>query len=120
MEGITQKKVCSFHFKPEDFELNVLGTKRVALLNTAIPSVFTVPYDDEQPGMSTTSSAKRMCLEANSERTSTTNPPQLEPFRAPRPRLSGFSCSSRSRLLFLYELQLLITILWLVKVATNI
>ncbi|CAL8398064.1 unnamed protein product [Boreogadus saida] len=63
MEGITQKKVCSFHFKPEDFELNVLGTKRVALLNTAIPSVFTVPYDDEQPGMSTTSSAKRMCLE---------------------------------------------------------
>jgi hypothetical protein len=32
-------------------------------LNTAIPSVFTVPYDDEQPGMSTTSSAKRMCLE---------------------------------------------------------
>ena len=63
MEGIKLKKVCSFHFKPEDFKLNVLGTKRAALLNTAIPSVFTVPYDDEQPGMSTTSSAKRMCLE---------------------------------------------------------
>ena len=64
MEAVKQKKVCSLHFKenPEDFEFNVLGMKRAALLNTAIPSIFTFPYDDEPPGMSATSSATRICL----------------------------------------------------------
>ncbi|XP_065114772.1 uncharacterized protein [Paramisgurnus dabryanus] len=40
--------VCSLHFKPEDWELNVLGMKRNALKDTAIPSIFTFP-DDGQP-----------------------------------------------------------------------
>jgi hypothetical protein len=59
MEAVKQKKVCSVHFKPEDFKVNVLGMKRDALLNTAIPSIFAFPYNDEQPGMSATS----ICLE---------------------------------------------------------
>ncbi|XP_073720268.1 uncharacterized protein [Misgurnus anguillicaudatus] len=40
--------VCSRHFKLDDWELNVLGMKRTALKDTAIPSIFTFP-DDEQP-----------------------------------------------------------------------
>ena len=63
MEDVKQKKVCGLHFKPEDFEFNVLGMKRAALLNTAIPSIFTFPYDDKHPGMSATSTAKHIYLE---------------------------------------------------------
>ncbi|XP_039541085.1 uncharacterized protein LOC120488418 isoform X2 [Pimephales promelas] len=63
MEDLKNKKVCSLHFKKEDFELNVLGMKRVALLNTAIPSVFTFPEDEDQPEASGSSSAKRTRLE---------------------------------------------------------
>ncbi|CAL8319692.1 unnamed protein product [Arctogadus glacialis] len=62
IEAIKQQKVCSIHFKPEDFEFNALGMKRAALLNTAIPSIFTFPDQDEQPGTSGTSGGKRICL----------------------------------------------------------
>lgn len=62
-EYLKKLKVCSLHFKKEDFQLNVLGMKRVALLDSAIPSVFTFPEDDEQPGPSGLSSAKRIRLE---------------------------------------------------------
>nr|XP_055053060.1 uncharacterized protein LOC129438330 [Misgurnus anguillicaudatus] len=62
-EYLKKLKVCSLHFKKEDFQLNVLGMKRVALLDSAIPSVFTLPEDDEQPGPSGLSSAKRIRLE---------------------------------------------------------
>ncbi|XP_048112186.1 zinc finger protein 84-like isoform X2 [Alosa alosa] len=58
MKDLKNKMVCSLHFKKEHFELNVLGMKRVALLDTAIPSVFTFPNDCEQRATSGTSSAK--------------------------------------------------------------
>ena len=61
LEAVKQRKVCSLHFKPEDFEFNVLRKKRAALLNSAIPSIFTFPGDDEQP--SGTSRTKPICLE---------------------------------------------------------
>ncbi|KAK0137975.1 hypothetical protein N1851_025783 [Merluccius polli] len=64
MEALKHLRVCSLHFKPEDFERNVLGMKRDALLKTAIPSKFTILDDDEQPGTSGTSGAKRICLES--------------------------------------------------------
>ena len=52
-EDLMGKRVCSLHFNKEDFELNVLGMKRTALKDTAIPSVFTFPEEgDEQPGPS--------------------------------------------------------------------
>ena len=70
IEALKNLKVCSLHFKPEDFEPNPLGAKRPALVKTAIPAIFTLPDDDdEQPGTSGTSSAgsascaKRICLE---------------------------------------------------------
>ena len=59
MEALKKQKVCSLHFKPEDF--NVPGfMQRAALLNTAIPSIFTFPEHDKQPG---TISAEGICLE---------------------------------------------------------
>ncbi|KAK0155186.1 hypothetical protein N1851_002510 [Merluccius polli] len=73
IEALKNLKVCSLHFKPEDFEPNPLGAKRPALLKTAIPAIFTLPDDDdEEPGTSGTSSAgsascaKRICLECRS------------------------------------------------------
>ena len=61
LEAVKQQKVCSLHFKPEDFKYNVRGRKRAALLNSAIPSIFTFPGDDDQP--SGTSRAKPIILE---------------------------------------------------------
>jgi hypothetical protein len=59
MEAVKQK-VCSLHFKPDDFEFIVLGKKRAALLNTAIPPIFPFPYDDELHGVAANGSAKRI------------------------------------------------------------
>ncbi|XP_035863125.1 THAP domain-containing protein 1 A-like [Sander lucioperca] len=59
MEKMKNLRVCSRHFKLEDYEPNVLGMKRIALKDTAIPSIFTFP-DDEQPGPS---GSKRIRLE---------------------------------------------------------
>lgn len=67
LEALKNQTVCSLHFKLEDFEPNPLGLKRPALLKNAIPSVFSLPDDDDQkPGTSgttSTSSTKRICLE---------------------------------------------------------
>uniref|UniRef100_A0A8C4FDB7 THAP domain-containing protein 1 n=1 Tax=Dicentrarchus labrax TaxID=13489 RepID=A0A8C4FDB7_DICLA len=63
MENLKSLRICSLCFKNEDFELNVLGMKKIALLDTAIPSVFTFPDDAKQPGTSAPSSAKRIRLE---------------------------------------------------------
>ncbi len=55
METLKTHRICSLHFKQEDFEVNVLGIKRIALKEIAIPSIFTfnpVP-DDEQPQIKT-------------------------------------------------------------------
>ncbi|XP_031135672.1 THAP domain-containing protein 5-like [Sander lucioperca] len=59
MENLKNQRVCSHHFKQEDYEPNVLGMKRTTLKDTAIPSIFTFP-DDEQPGPSV---SKRIRLE---------------------------------------------------------
>ncbi|XP_067284038.1 THAP domain-containing protein 5-like isoform X1 [Pseudorasbora parva] len=47
VEKHKKKKVCSRHFKKEDYEPNVLGMKKVTLKDTAIPSIFTFPEDEE-------------------------------------------------------------------------
>ncbi|CAL8388703.1 unnamed protein product [Boreogadus saida] len=65
MEAVKPKKVCSLHFKQEDFEFIVLGKKRAALLNTAFPPIFPFPYDDELHGVAANGSAKRICLETS-------------------------------------------------------
>ncbi|XP_051985367.1 uncharacterized protein LOC127645746 [Xyrauchen texanus] len=59
MENLKTRRICSRHFKQEDYEPNVLRMKRTTLKDTAIPSIFTFP-DDEQPGPSGT---KRIRLE---------------------------------------------------------
>ncbi|XP_039667284.1 THAP domain-containing protein 1 A-like [Perca fluviatilis] len=51
MGNLKNLRVCSRHFKLEDYEPNVLGMKRITLKDTAIPSIFTFP-EDEQPGPS--------------------------------------------------------------------
>ncbi|CAM4568707.1 unnamed protein product [Leuciscus chuanchicus] len=61
LENLKNQRVCSRHFKQEDYEPNVLGMKRTTLKDTAIPSIFTFP-DDEQPGPSGT---KRIRLETH-------------------------------------------------------
>ncbi|XP_060915066.1 zinc finger MYM-type protein 4-like isoform X1 [Labrus mixtus] len=43
MKQLKNHRVCSLHFKQEDFELNVLGMRKTALKDTAIPSIFTFP-----------------------------------------------------------------------------
>nr|XP_055065275.1 uncharacterized protein LOC129447538 [Misgurnus anguillicaudatus] len=59
MGNLKTRRICSRHFKEEDYEPNVLGMKRTTLKDTAIPSIFTFP-DDEQPGPS---GIKRIRLE---------------------------------------------------------
>uniref|UniRef100_A0A3Q3L5G3 THAP domain-containing protein 1 n=1 Tax=Labrus bergylta TaxID=56723 RepID=A0A3Q3L5G3_9LABR len=43
MKQLKNHRICSLHFKQEDFELNVLGMRKTALKDTAIPSIFTFP-----------------------------------------------------------------------------
>ncbi|XP_073713017.1 uncharacterized protein [Misgurnus anguillicaudatus] len=59
MGNLKTRRICSRHFKEEDYEPNVLAMKRTTLKDTAIPSIFTFP-DDEQPGPS---GIKRIRLE---------------------------------------------------------
>lgn len=60
IENLKKCRICSLHFKHEDYEPNILAMKRTILKDTAIPSIFTFP-EDEQPGPSGT---KRIRLEA--------------------------------------------------------
>lgn len=54
LDKLRIQRICSLHFKPEDFELNVLGMKRAALRETAVPSVLLdlVTQRQERPGPS--------------------------------------------------------------------
>lgn len=54
LDKLRIRRICSLHFRPEDFELNVLGMKRAALKETAVPSVLLdlVTQRRERPGPS--------------------------------------------------------------------
>jgi len=58
LENLKTRRICSRHFKQEDYEPNVLRMRRTTLKDTAVPSIFTFP-DDDQPGPSGTKRIRR-------------------------------------------------------------